>query len=273
VFLGNWMPTQEADRSQIHRRRFGRRDRRQPDRREIHARGARLHLRRRAARLRGHSALRAAAQELDLRHRARQRRQPLVLKMLKQNFDNLGDFKLVESSEQGMLAQVERAVRDKEPIVFLAWEPHPMNMRFDLRYLSGGDACSDRTSAARRSTRSRARATVASARTSAGCCQPEVHAARRERNDGGDPGSARAAESRRGRMAQGQPASSSLARRRADLRRPPGAERAAAVGARRRERLRAAGSSATRFRSATRWPSSSMRSSARHAICSTAFPS
>ncbi len=64
----------------------------------------------------------------------------LVLKMLKQNFDDLGDFKLIESSEQGMLAQVERAVRAKEPIVFLAWEPHPMNMRFELRYLTGGDA-------------------------------------------------------------------------------------------------------------------------------------
>jgi glycine betaine/proline transport system substrate-binding protein len=62
-----------------------------------------------------------------------------VLEMLKQNFDNLGSFKLVESSEQGMLAQVERAVRAKEPIVFLAWEPHPMNMRFELRYLTGGD--------------------------------------------------------------------------------------------------------------------------------------
>ena len=39
-----------------------------------------------------------------------------------------------------MLAQVERAYRDKQPIVFLAWEPHPMNMRFDLNYLTGGDA-------------------------------------------------------------------------------------------------------------------------------------
>ena len=37
----------------------------------------------------------------------------LVLKMLKQNQFGLGDFKLVESSEQGMLAQVERAYRDK----------------------------------------------------------------------------------------------------------------------------------------------------------------
>jgi glycine betaine/proline transport system substrate-binding protein len=64
----------------------------------------------------------------------------LVLGMLKQNLFGLGDFKLVESSEQGMLAEVERAGHTKEPIVFLAWDPHPMNMRFDIRYLSGGDA-------------------------------------------------------------------------------------------------------------------------------------
>jgi glycine betaine/proline transport system substrate-binding protein len=64
----------------------------------------------------------------------------LVLKMLKQDSFGLGDFKLVESSEQGMLAQVERSIRNKQPIVFLAWEPHPMNMRFDLKYLAGGDS-------------------------------------------------------------------------------------------------------------------------------------
>jgi glycine betaine/proline transport system substrate-binding protein len=63
----------------------------------------------------------------------------LVLKMLKENLFGLGEFKLIESSEQGMLAQVERAVRDKAPVVFLAWDPHPMNMRFDLQYLTGGD--------------------------------------------------------------------------------------------------------------------------------------
>jgi glycine betaine/proline transport system substrate-binding protein len=62
-----------------------------------------------------------------------------VLDMLKQNQFGLGGFKLIESSEQGMLAQVERAYRDKKPVVFLAWEPHPMNMRFDLKYLAGGD--------------------------------------------------------------------------------------------------------------------------------------
>jgi glycine betaine/proline transport system substrate-binding protein len=64
----------------------------------------------------------------------------LVLKMLKEGEFGLSDFKLVESSEQGELAQVERAYRSKQPIVFLAWEPHPMNMRFDLKYLNGGDA-------------------------------------------------------------------------------------------------------------------------------------
>jgi glycine betaine/proline transport system substrate-binding protein len=63
----------------------------------------------------------------------------LVLKMLQDNLFGLGGFKLIESSEQGMLAQVERAIHDHQPVVFLAWEPHPMNLRFDLKYLSGGD--------------------------------------------------------------------------------------------------------------------------------------
>jgi glycine betaine/proline transport system substrate-binding protein len=63
----------------------------------------------------------------------------LILSMLRQNLFGLGGFKLIESSEQGMLAEVERAVHARAPIVFLAWDPHPMNMRFDLRYLSGGD--------------------------------------------------------------------------------------------------------------------------------------
>jgi len=63
-----------------------------------------------------------------------------VLDMLKRDQFGLGGFKLIESSEQGMLAQVERTYRDKKPIVFLAWEPHPMNKRFELRYLTGGDS-------------------------------------------------------------------------------------------------------------------------------------
>jgi len=63
----------------------------------------------------------------------------LILDLIKKNEFGLGGFKLVESSEQGMLAQVERAVRSKGPIVFLAWAPHPMNTHFAIRYLTGGD--------------------------------------------------------------------------------------------------------------------------------------
>ncbi len=55
--------------------------------------------------------------------------------------DNFGlkGFKVVETSEQGMLAQVARAVKGKKHVVFLGWEPHPMNAKFDMKYLSGGD--------------------------------------------------------------------------------------------------------------------------------------
>ena len=62
-----------------------------------------------------------------------------VLSLIAKNAKGLGGFSLVESSEQGMLAELERAVRDKKPIVFLGWEPHPMNTRFQMRYLTGGD--------------------------------------------------------------------------------------------------------------------------------------
>lgn len=63
----------------------------------------------------------------------------LILDMIKENKFGLGDFELVESSEQGMLAQVDRAVRREEHIVFLGWEPHPMNAKYEMRYLEGGD--------------------------------------------------------------------------------------------------------------------------------------
>src|ERR1700730_10918279 len=62
-----------------------------------------------------------------------------ILTMIQHRDYGLGGFHLVESSEQGMLAEVARAYASAKPIVFLAWDPHPMNMQFDLRYLSGGD--------------------------------------------------------------------------------------------------------------------------------------
>ncbi len=63
----------------------------------------------------------------------------LILDMIEANTFGLKGFELVESSEQGMLAQVARAVKRKEHIVFLGWAPHPMNNNFELTYLSGGD--------------------------------------------------------------------------------------------------------------------------------------
>ena len=63
----------------------------------------------------------------------------LIQKMIDEDKFGLGGFELVESSEQGMLAQVERAGRSQDAIVFLGWEPHPMNTRFQLAYLTGGD--------------------------------------------------------------------------------------------------------------------------------------
>ena len=63
-----------------------------------------------------------------------------IQNMIKSGDFDLTKWKLVESGEQAMLAQVARAERGKKPIVFLAWAPHPMNTKFDITYLSGGDA-------------------------------------------------------------------------------------------------------------------------------------
>ena len=63
----------------------------------------------------------------------------LILDMIEGGQFELSEFELVESSEQGMLSQVQRASQRDEPIVFLGWEPHPMNANFELTYLKGGD--------------------------------------------------------------------------------------------------------------------------------------
>ncbi|MBT9369577.1 choline ABC transporter substrate-binding protein [Rhizobium sp. CSW-27] len=63
----------------------------------------------------------------------------LILDMVSKDTFGLKGFEVVESSEQGMLAQVARADRSGKPVVFLGWEPHPMNSNFKLTYLTGGD--------------------------------------------------------------------------------------------------------------------------------------
>lgn len=63
-----------------------------------------------------------------------------IAKMIAEDKFGLGDWELVESGEQAMLAQVARNDAAKTPSVFLAWAPHPMNVKFAVTYLSGGDA-------------------------------------------------------------------------------------------------------------------------------------
>ena len=63
----------------------------------------------------------------------------LLIEMVGEDKFGLGAFDIVESSEQGMLGQVARETKAGKPIVFLGWEPHPMNSEFDLTYLAGGD--------------------------------------------------------------------------------------------------------------------------------------
>ncbi len=64
----------------------------------------------------------------------------LIAEMISEGAFGLTGFELIESSEQGMLAEVANKDLDGAPIVFLGWEPHPMNANFELTYLTGGDA-------------------------------------------------------------------------------------------------------------------------------------
>jgi glycine betaine/proline transport system substrate-binding protein len=139
VFLGNWMPTMEADIAPY-------RDAGTVDTVRANLEGAKYTLATNAA----GAALGIAdfgdiAAQADALESKIYGIEPgndgnrLILDMIAGDAFGLGDFELVESSEQGMLAQVARATRGKDPIVFLGWEPHPMNANFDLAYLSGGD--------------------------------------------------------------------------------------------------------------------------------------
>lgn len=62
-----------------------------------------------------------------------------LLKMIEAKDYGLDGWELVESSEQAMLSQVSRAEARKEWILFIAWEPHPMNTALELTYLADGD--------------------------------------------------------------------------------------------------------------------------------------
>jgi len=139
VFLGNWMPTMEADIAPY--REAGTVD---TVRRNLA--GAKYTLATNAAGAAlGISSFGDIATHADVLESNIYGIEPgndgnrLILDMIAQNAFGLEGFNVVESSEQGMLAQVQRSERRETPVIFLGWEPHPMNANFELTYLAGGD--------------------------------------------------------------------------------------------------------------------------------------
>ena len=139
VFLGNWMPTMEGDIAPY-------RERGTVETVRVNLEGAKYTLAaNEAAAALGIESFADIAAHADALDSEIYGIEPgndgnrLIQDMIDSDAFGLGDFEVVESSEQGMLAQVARAERRGEPVVFLGWEPHPMNANFALTYLEGGD--------------------------------------------------------------------------------------------------------------------------------------
>jgi glycine betaine/proline transport system substrate-binding protein len=139
VFLGNWMPTMEGDIAQY-------RDAGTVDTVRTNLEGAKYTLATNEAgaalgisdfgNIKDHAdALEGKIYGIEAGNDGNR----LILDMITADQFGLSAFELVESSEQGMLAEVERHTGAGEPIVFLGWEPHPMNANFKMTYLTGGD--------------------------------------------------------------------------------------------------------------------------------------
>ncbi|WP_136440017.1 choline ABC transporter substrate-binding protein [Pacificoceanicola onchidii] len=139
IFLGNWMPTMEADIAPY-------REAGTVDTVRANLEGAKYTLATNAAGaalgIDDFSKIAAHADALDETIYGIEPGNDgnrLIMDMIDANAFDLEGFDVKESSEQGMLAQVGRADGRDEPVVFLAWEPHPMNANYDLTYLTGGD--------------------------------------------------------------------------------------------------------------------------------------
>ena len=139
AFLGLWLPTQESMISPYF-------DKGQIDKVAVNLEGAKYTLA-----VNANAALAGVKSFADLdRHRDKfdgkiygiepgNDGNQIIQDMIDKDAFGLGDWEVVESSEQGMLTQVQRAARRNLWIVFLGWEPHPMNRRFEMSYLQGGD--------------------------------------------------------------------------------------------------------------------------------------
>ena len=139
VFLGNWMPTMEADIAPY-------RDAGTVETLRTNLTGAKYTLAtNKAGADLGITDFASIAEHKDALDGKIYGIEPgndgnrLLLEMVAEDAFGTGTFEIVESSEQGMLAQVARADAAGKPVVFLGWEPHPMNAQFDLTYLQGGD--------------------------------------------------------------------------------------------------------------------------------------
>ncbi|MDZ4394735.1 choline ABC transporter substrate-binding protein [Cypionkella sp.] len=141
VFLGNWMPTMESNIAPY-------RDAKTVDTVRTNLEGAKYTL-----------ATNAKVAELGIKDfadigphaadlegkifgiEAGNDGNKLILDMLDKDAFGLkaAGVELIESSEQGMLAEVARADNEGKAVVFLGWEPHPMNASFKMTYLTGGD--------------------------------------------------------------------------------------------------------------------------------------
>ncbi len=64
----------------------------------------------------------------------------IIKNMIDSNMFGLGGFKLVETSEPMMLAEVKALATEKKWVVFLGWAPHYMNTKIDMTYLTGSTA-------------------------------------------------------------------------------------------------------------------------------------
>ncbi len=139
VFLGNWMPTMEGDIAPY-------REAGTVDTVRANLEGAKYTLATNAAGAKlGITDFAAIAAQKDALGgniygiEAGNDGNRLIMEMIAADAFGMKGFTVVESSEQGMLAQVARADDRGEPVVFLGWEPHPMNAAFELTYLTGGD--------------------------------------------------------------------------------------------------------------------------------------
>jgi glycine betaine/proline transport system substrate-binding protein len=65
----------------------------------------------------------------------------IISEMIAKPENKLAGYELVESSEAGMLTEAEKAIKNKEWMIFLGWTPHPIMGEMDIHYLDGmGDS-------------------------------------------------------------------------------------------------------------------------------------